>query len=60
MPDINDTAATTLEERVAELERLLAEQAKLIGQIRTDLSTLRKSHNSKTLRTTIVPGRTHQ
>jgi predicted RNase H-like nuclease (RuvC/YqgF family) len=46
-----------MDERVAELERLVKEQARQIEQLRNDLRNVRASHNNKILRGTAVSNR---
>ena len=53
------TVHQNLDERVAELERLVREQARQIEQLRTDLKSVRSKHNHRVLSGTAVRTRTH-
>jgi len=48
-----------MDERVAELERLVKEQSRQIEQLRTDLKNVKSRHNSKVLSGTAVRSRLH-
>jgi predicted RNase H-like nuclease (RuvC/YqgF family) len=48
-----------IDERVAELERLVREQARQIEQLRTDLKSVKSKHNHRVLSGTAVRTRTH-
>jgi predicted RNase H-like nuclease (RuvC/YqgF family) len=52
-----DVQHRNMDERVAELERLVKQQSKQIEQLRNDLSSVRSSHNNRILRTTAVSSR---
>ena len=53
------TVHQNLDERVAELERLVREQARQIEQLRTDLKSVKSKHNHRVLSGTAVRTRTH-
>jgi predicted RNase H-like nuclease (RuvC/YqgF family) len=48
-----------MDERIAELERLVKDQARQIEQLRNDLRNVRASHNNRILRSTAVNMRIH-
>jgi predicted RNase H-like nuclease (RuvC/YqgF family) len=48
-----------MDERVAELERLVREQSRQIEQLRSDLKNVKSKHNSRVLSGTAVSTRTH-
>jgi predicted RNase H-like nuclease (RuvC/YqgF family) len=53
------TVHQNIDERVAELERLVREQARQIEQLRTDLKNVKSKHNSRVLSGTAVNTRLH-
>jgi predicted RNase H-like nuclease (RuvC/YqgF family) len=48
-----------MDERVAELERLVKEQSRQIEQLRNDLKNVKSRHNSRMLGGTAIKTRTH-
>ena len=53
------TQHQNIDERVAELERLVREQSRQIEQLRTDLRNVKSKHNSRVLSGTAVSNRLH-
>jgi predicted RNase H-like nuclease (RuvC/YqgF family) len=53
------TQHQNMDERVAELERLVREQSRQIEQLRSDLKNVKSKHNSRVLSGTAVSTRTH-
>jgi predicted RNase H-like nuclease (RuvC/YqgF family) len=53
------TEHQNMDERVADLERLVQNQARQIEQLRTDLKNVKSKHNHRVLSGTAVRTRTH-
>jgi len=53
------TQHQNMDERVADLERLVREQARQIELLRTDLKNIKSRHNSRLLSGTAIKTRVH-